>query len=151
MTSFVIRAALLALLLAAHRGVAAQSAAFSLQSSTPIGLSSHMAHGAAFGLQRIVPRDSSEQRVAGFVLIGAGVLHLALLPVCFNFHSDAAETACLGTSAVLGVAALTVGTILLINGFHHTSRRQRRVASWLSNWQVAARDRMGMVSYRASW
>jgi hypothetical protein len=151
MTSFVIRAAIVALLLAAHRGVEAQSAAYALEGSTQLRLSSHMAHGAAFGLQRIIPRDSSEQRIAGFVLIGVGVLHFALIPVCFNFHSDTAETACLGTSAVLGVAALTVGTILLINGYHQASRGQRRMASLLSNWQLAARDRTGMLLYRTRW
>ena len=154
MTSFVIRAAILALLLAAHRGVEAQSAAFALESTSklaPVRLSSHIAHGAAFGLQRFVPTNSSEQRLAGFLLVGAGALHLALLPVCFNLNSSSAETACLGTSVVIGIAALTVGTILLINGYHRESRQHRRVASLLSNWQLAARDRMGMLVYRTSW
>jgi len=44
-----------------------------------------------------------------------------------------------------------VGTILLINGYHRESRQHRRVASLLSNWQLAARDRMGMLMYRTSW
>jgi hypothetical protein len=151
MTRYLIRAAILALLLTVHRGVEAQSASYTLQSSAAVGLSSHIAHGAAFGLQRIVPRTSSEQRAAGFVLVGVGALHLALLPVCFNFHSNAPETACLGTSAVLGIAALTIGTILLIKGYQHGSRQERRVASLLSKWQFAARDRTGMLVYRTTW
>jgi hypothetical protein len=156
---WLLRAATLALLLSRVQSVAAESLGTSTGSGqlfalTQPALLAHVAPTAAFGLRDVLPKNAEQKRIAGWILVGAGALHLVLLPVCLSeVHGRGERTACVATMGGLGIAAITIGVIFLVQGYQSAPRRRARKHAWLDlrNLGLAAQPHAGMVVYRAVW
>ncbi|MEY4578417.1 MAG: hypothetical protein RL701_3120 [Pseudomonadota bacterium] len=119
-------------------------------------LLAHVVPSAALGLRDILPKNSEQKRIAGWILVGAGALHLMLLPVCLSeVHGRSERAVCVATMGGLGIAALVVGTIFLVQGYQSAPRRRVRVRAhtWLDlhNLGFVAAAHAGMLVYRAAW
>ncbi|MET0386624.1 MAG: hypothetical protein ABW321_11725 [Polyangiales bacterium] len=112
---------------------------------------------ASFALRDFVPHNTHEKRLAGWLLLGGGVLHVALTPLCFSeVDGGAGRVLCVGSTAVLGTAAIALGVYFLLQGYGHRSARRRAdAAPWLwlpRGLELAAAPGVpGMLRYRAHW
>ena len=130
---------------------AAQAAPLRLQLA-PSALLQPMA--APLALRDVIPKSREDKRLAGWILVGAGVLHVALTPVCLSeVHGRGAEVACLSATAALGSAAIVVGAYFLVEGYgaasHGPKRRARANAP--PRLLVSLGQRQGLLSYRFQW
>lgn len=105
-----------------------------------------------------MPRSASEQRIAGWALVGAGVLHLVLMPVCFShLPPRGAKGVCAVSSIALGVTGIAAGIWFLSHGYSaRTGRRradlyERGWARHASRLQLAIHGDAGMLQYRSAW
>lgn len=138
-----------ALLLAAASRASAQPAR--LQLSTP----SLLQHAVPLHLKDVMPRSAEDKRLVGWILVGAGLVHLALTPVCFSeLDSHGAQAVCVGGTAVLGSAAIVIGAILLVQGYEHGPRhapRRKAHAARPPPFDVALAAGRAVISYRLQW
>lgn len=119
-------------------------------------LVSHVAPAARFAVRDIVPQSSHEQRLAGWLLLGGGILHVALTPFCFSeVGRGASRVLCVGSTAVLGTAAIALGVYFLLKGYGHAAPRRRhaRLPSWLPRGLelASAPGVPGMLVYQTRW
>lgn len=74
-------------------------------------------------IRDLLPHTAQGKRTLGFVLLGAGVVHMLLTPICFSaVDGDFAHAACVAHTAVLGLAAITVGVVMLVQGYRGRAR-----------------------------
>ena len=104
----------------------------------------------AAALRDILPRTAHDKRLVGWILVGAGVVHLALTPVCLSeVRGRGGQVACVGATAVLGSAAIVVGALFLVDGYGAGhARRRRATAPLLSGLSIALGPGSGALTYR---
>jgi hypothetical protein len=139
------------LVAAASQTARASAQAARLQLTTP----SLLQHAAPLHLKDVLPRSAEDKRLAGWILVGAGLVHLALTPVCLSeLHGHGAEAVCVGGTAVLGSAAIVVGAVLLVQGYEHGPRHapgRKPHAARPPPFALALASGRALISYRVQW